>query len=124
MQKAEAEEEKVSSILVGGRGRNYIVPFERIVVIQKEPVVVPVPDSPAEVIGITIYEGRTVPYLRLDEEQTLPSEVKCGILLKYGDNRRVGMAVEEIGEMYQVPLKELEEQSKGLKYQIWKEILV
>ena len=123
MSRAETEEEKVPGISVGIGERIYLVPFERIDAIQEAPVVIPVPDSSQEVIGITVYEGQTVAYLRLDEERTLSSAVKCGILLKYGDGRRIGMAVDEIGDMCEISRQELKEQAEGLKYQIWREIL-
>ena len=121
---AVAEEKRLSVISVRCRDHTYLVPFNLIETIQTAPVVMPVPDSPEEVIGIAIHQGKTIPYLYLDAEEMEFQPVKCGILLKQRDGREIGMAVDEIGDLSEVSHQALEEQSEGLKYQIWRELLL
>lgn len=94
---------------------SYLIPLDRVEIIKAGPTILPVPGAPSGILGIAWHDNRLIPFLRLEGWET-PGTVPCGILLRLGDGRIVGIAADGIGETSKAGEEELKEQEEFLRF--------
>lgn len=98
--------------------RSYDIPLEKVEKILSNPEVIPVPDAPEYVVGISIYEGVGVPFLRL-QNTLFDHRIHCGILLAAENRGMIGIAVDEACQLREIWENEVWEQADEEWKEIW-----
>lgn len=111
----EKEENKIPCIRIGYGGESYLVPLNLLEKVQAGPVIIPVPDAPEHVSGISIYQGEVIPYLNLTGDRRADREMRCGILIRSEGGDIIGVAADEVGELTEAAHEELEAQADRVK---------
>ena len=120
----EPAEHKIFCVKVLSGGLWFPFPMKRLEAVRAFPVIVRVPEGPEDLVGISPYEGRLVPYYRVtsgpaEQESTdgRPSEIRCGILFQTGAVL-IGIAADEISGETAISAEELEEQMPGRLWEL------
>lgn len=103
------------------------IPAEKVMEINKDINVTPVPLSEDYILGIINLRGQIVTVINLAKKIGLDKEIvpKLGLIIKKEGEVPISFAIEEIGEILEIPLSRLEkppENIEGLNKEYIKEL--
>lgn len=91
-------------------GERFLLPVAYIEAVIADPVVVQVPEGGYQILGISLYEEKTVVYYHLSDQMNgYKDRIKCGIIIKTKRCYK-GVAAEEVSEELTISASEWQKQ--------------
>lgn len=100
------EAQELSYVKIYAGGKDYYILVDRIKLVALDPVIVPVPDAPEGIIGISIYKDTIVPYLDLHTEETYEQRrAQIAVIVSLDDKSLIGVLADRVSEQVRLTEK-------------------